>query len=44
MITKNIRLFGGAGVVVDSDVSYPQKTGYFAYGFELRIPGKKCLL
>lgn len=39
MITKNLRLYGGVGIYVDSDVSYPQKTWYIAYGFEIRIPG-----
>jgi hypothetical protein len=39
MLTKNIRLYGGVGFYVDSDVSFPQDRWYVAYGFEIRIPG-----
>jgi hypothetical protein len=35
-VTRYIRLYGGAGVILHSDKSFPMKTGYFEYGAEAR--------
>lgn len=41
--SQSFRLYGGPGVIVHSDKTYPMKTFYVQYGFEIRILGQKML-